>query len=148
MVQGIVKEAQRLCRQYTSEYSAPVNYACIFSQNPEEYEALMAVVKAMGPMVKETEMGSVFHIAPLSTCAGELRLLKIRCQDPNRPERGDADFTVSNYPQFKQEYLGQPGFGLIEREEMEMMELRDPAFNVLAYFSYPTLYKVLGLRST
>ena len=60
--------------------------------------------------------------------------------------RGDADFTVSDYPTFKKTYLGTPGFAILEKPNMEMIELSDPAFNVLAYFSNPPLGKVLNIR--
>jgi len=33
---------------------------------------------------------------------------------------------------------------IIEREEMEMIELMDPAFDVRAYFSHPPLDEQLG----
>ena len=73
-------------------------------------------------------------------------MLKIRRPDPKRPERGDADFTVSDYQTFKKTQLGKPGFGLIERTNMEMLELVDPDFDVLAYYSHPTLAEVLGIQ--
>lgn len=143
LVQRIVVEAKRLSDQYTKEDTAPVNYACVFSQSEEEYASLVAAAQELGTIAQDTKMGPVFHVSPISTSAGELRLLKIRRPDVNRPERGDADFTVSNYSRFKEDHVGKSGFRLIEREDMEMMELQDPAFHALAYFSYPTLYEVL-----
>ena len=95
----------------------------------------------------ETATGPVFFISPLSTSAGKLNILKIRKPDPNRPERGDADFTVPDFPAFKEKYLGKSGFSLIKRPTMEMVELSNPSFNVLAYYSYPTLAEVLQLNS-
>lgn len=145
IVQKIVTEAEKLRDNHTTEFAATVNYACIFAQSSEEYGSLITVARGLGPIVEDTKMGPVFHLKPLATTSGGLQLLKIRRPDLKRPERGDADFTVSDYPRFKQTYLGQPGFTLIEREKMEMIELVDPAFNVLAYFSHPTLYEVLGL---
>src|SRR5260370_27831312 len=90
-------------------------------------------------------MGAFCYLAPLANASGVRRLLKIRRPYPNRPVRGDADFTVADYAAFKREYLGRPGFGLIERPHMEMLELIDPSFNVLAYYSNPTLATVLKL---
>ncbi len=143
LVQENVAEARRLNAAHTSEVDAPVNYACIFSQRAEEYEEMVKTAHELGPIVEDTAMGPVFHIAPLMTDAGALRLLKIRRPDPKRPERGDGDFTVADYEKFKKTYLGQPGFHLIKRPKMEMIELADPAFNVLAYFSHPTLATIL-----
>ncbi len=146
LIKIIVAEASNLRDARTTEPGAPVNYACVFSQNEQEYESLLAVARQLGKVVQETKTGLVFYIEPLNTIAGNLRLVKIRKPDPKRPERGDADFTIADYPAFKKTYLGKPGFKIIERPDMEMIELIDPAFNVLAYFSNPPLNKVLNLN--
>ncbi len=146
LTRAIVAEARRLSAEHATEPDAPVNYACIFAQGSDEYDALIMAAKELGPVVHDTAMGPVFLIAPLSTEAGTLRLLKIRRQDPKRPERGDADFTVPNYEKFKAAHLGKPGWRIIRRPEMEMLELADPAFSVLAYYSHPTLGTVLKLN--
>jgi hypothetical protein len=145
LAQEIVNQAQQLNIAYTTEHNAPVNYACVFSQSEYEYEELIHTASQFGSIVQETKTGPVFQIPPIQTVAGTLKLLKIRHPDPKRTERGDADFTVSDYPSFKKKYLGTTGFGIIERPEMEMMELIDPSYNVLAYYSYPTLAKVLKI---
>lgn len=146
IVQLIVAEASKLRDARTSEHGALVNYSCVFSQTEQEYKALLAAANQLGKIVQETEMGPVFYIGPVETTAGDLRIVKIRKPDPQRTERGDADFTVTDYSVFKKRYLGKPGFKVIERKEMEMIELADPAFNVLAYFSNPPLGKVLNLN--
>jgi len=107
---------------------------------------MVEVAHQLGSVVQETPTGPVFQIKPISTVAGALRLLKIRRPDPKRPERGDADFTVTNYDSFKNKYLGKPGFSLIKRTNMEMIELIDPSYDVIAYYSYPTLADVLKLN--
>jgi len=94
-----------------------------------------------GKIIEETLTGPLFHIQPLETIAGKLQLLKIRKPDVTRPELGDADFTISNYAEFKKKYLSQKGFNLIIRKNFEMIELVDPQFNVRAYFSNPPLSK-------
>lgn len=145
LTQGIVARARALSAAHTSEGDAPVNYACIFTHSQAEFEELRALSHQLGSLAHETSTGPVFNIAPLPTASGDLTILKIRRPDPNRPERGDADFTVSDYQRFKTTYLPTPGFSLIERENMEMIELSDPSFDVLAYYSHPTLAEVLGL---
>ena len=147
LVRKIVAEARRLNAVHTDQPDAPVNYACIFAQSQAEYEELVNVARQLGPVVHDTAAGPVFHIASLSTDAGKLRLLKIRHPDPKRPEQGDADFTAADYDAFKKTHLSKPGFGLIQREHMEMLELIDPTFNVLAYYSHPTLAEVLNLSA-
>ncbi len=145
LIQTIIAEASKLRDARTTEHRAPVNYACVFSQNEQEYESLLVVVGQLGKTVQETTMGQVFYIEPLNTIAGNLRLVKIRKPDPKRTEQGDADFTVADYPTFKKTYSGKPGFKIIKRPNMEMIELADPAFNVLAYFSNPPLGRALNL---
>jgi hypothetical protein len=145
LTQEIVAEARRLSAAHTSAEQAPVNYACVFTQSIAEYEKMVKVARQLGPVAQDTPAGPVFYIPPLSTVAGTLRLLKIRRPDPKRPERGDADFTVADYETFKKTHLGKPGFGLIKRTAMEMIELIDPAYNVIAYYSHPTLAAVLKL---
>ncbi len=145
-VQEIVAKADILKNQHTNEKKAPVNYACIFCQSNEQYNNLIAIVEKIGKIVKETHAGPVFHIEPINTTAGKLQLLKIRKPDASRPELGDADFTVSNYHEFKTKYLSQNGFSLIVRKDIEMIELVDPKFDVRVYFSNPPLGKQLGIK--
>lgn len=148
LAQEIVAESRRLNAAHTSEQQAPVNYACVFTQSASEYEEMIKVARQLGPVAQDTAMGPVFHITPLSTAAGTLRLLKIRRPDPKRRERGDADFTVTDYETFKRTYLGKPGFGLIKRTDMEMIELIDSSYDVIAYYSHPTLAAVLKLNTS
>ena len=146
LVQNIVKDAARLKDKHTGETDAPVNYACIFAQSREEFDALLDAAKKLGSVIRETPTGPLFRIEPLETVSGPLQLVKVRKPDETRTERGDADFTVPDYPVFKKEVLKKPGFKLIEREEFEMIELMDVSFDVRAYFSYPPLDLQLGIN--
>jgi hypothetical protein len=145
-VQEIVKRANTLKDKHTSEKNAPVNYACVFCQNDEQYDSLVTLAQEIGKVIEETPTGPLFHIQPLDTIAGNLQLLKIRKPDATRHELGDADFTVLNYPEFKNKYLPQKGFKLIVRKNFEMIELTDPKFNIRAYFSNPPLDKQLKIK--
>ena len=145
-IQQIVQKASELKDKHTTEKDAPVNYACIFSQSEKEYRDLEQEISKMGKVVQETKMGNVYLLTePIETVAGPVRIIKIRKPDPTRPERGDADFTVSDYRKFKREYLHTPGFSLMERPEMEMIELVNQQFDVRAYFSHPILAEVLKI---
>jgi hypothetical protein len=146
LTREIVAQARRMSEAHTDQGKAPVNYACIFAQSSVEYEELLNTARQFGEAVHDTATGPVFKIAPLSTESGILRILKIRRPDPKRPERGDADFTVDDYSTFKKSYLNRPGFSLIERKEMEMMELIDPKFDVLVYYSHPPLAEALKIN--
>lgn len=145
LAQDIVKSASELKDQHTAETNAQVNYACIFAQSQKEFDELVASANQLGQIVHQTPTGPLYQIAPLQTVAGNLKLLKIRLPDETRPELGDADFTVEDYARFKNTYLSEPGFKLIERPQMEMMELMDSMFEVRAYFSHPPLDQQLGI---
>ena len=145
-VKTIVKKAAALKNKHTDAKDTPVNYACIFSQSKEGYEGLLEVAKKIGEVIKETPTGLLFHIKPLQTVSGVLRLLKIRIPDSTRPELGDADFTISNFPEFEKEYLTKPGFKLMQKPDFYMIELMDSDFDVRAYFSNPPLDEQLGIK--
>lgn len=147
LVKGIVKRASELRNKHTREWKAVVNYACIFTHSDEEYLLMDKEVGTMGSVAKETKMGNVYLLhEAVETAAGPLKLLKVRRPDAEHPEQGDADFTVADYPAFKKEYLNKPGFKLITRPDMEMIELVDKDFDVRAYFSHPVLANVLGIN--
>jgi len=145
-VKDIVEKATALKNKYIDDKNTPVNYACIFSQSKEEYDKLVEVAQKIGNIIKETPTGLLFHIWPLKTVSGILKLLKIRIADITRLEKGDADFTVSNFFEFEKKYLPKAGFRLIEREDFVMIELIDSEFDVRAYFSNPPLDIQLNIK--
>ncbi len=145
IVIDLVAEADILKRKFVSD-TAPVNYACIFCHSDEEYKVFFETTERIGKIVQETGPGPIFQIEPWETVAGILKILKIRKPDPTRIERGYVDFTLSNYEEFKETHLKQEWFKLIVREKYEMIELKDPNFDVLVYFANPPLDKQLGIR--
>lgn len=145
-VKKIVQKASNLKDKYIDEKNAPVNYACIFCQSDDEYQELIELTKKIGRVIKETPTGPLFQIEPLETVSGVLRLLKIRIPDSTRPEEGDADFTISNFPEFEEKYLSRLNFKLIQREDFKMIELIDLDFDVRAYFSHPPLDVLLNVK--
>lgn len=145
-VKNIVEKATTLKNKYIDDKNTPVNYACIFSQTKEEYDELLEVTRKIGKVIKETPTGLLFQIEPLQTISGVLKLLKIRIPDPTRPELGDADFTVSNFPDFEKKYLSESGFKLIQRNDFKMIELMDSEFDVRVYFSNPPLDEQLNIK--
>jgi hypothetical protein len=146
LASDIVKKACELKDKFTDATNAPVNYACVFCQSDEEYDKLKKLASEVGKVIEDTPSGPLYHVKPIDTVAGPLKLLKIRQPDVIKPERGDADFTVSNYHDFKNKYLQQDRFKLIPRPNFEMIELMDSDFNVRVYFSYPPLDEQLGLN--
>ena len=145
-IKDIVEKTTALKSKYIGDQNTPVNYACIFSQSKNEYDELVEVTREIGNVIKETSTGLLFQIEPLQTVSGVLKLLKIRLPDSTRPERGDADFTVSNFPEFEKKYLTKTYFKLIKREDFVMIELMDSEFDVRAYFSNPPLDEQLNIK--
>jgi len=146
LVKDIVKEATVLKNKHIEYKDSLVNYACIFSHTKEEYDELLGATKEIGRIIKETLTGFLFYIEPLETISGVLKLLKIRIPDPTRIERGDADFTIQNFPKFEKKYLHKPGFKIMKKDVFYMIELIDNDFNVRAYFSNPPLDMQLNIK--
>lgn len=146
LVKGIVSDATNLKDKNTRKFTAKVNYCCVFCQNETEFSKLKTVIEQNGKLANETETGPVFVVQGIPTVAGMLRVLKIRKPDPSRKERGDADFAVNNYTEFKAKFLGFPGFKLIERPEFEMIELIDKKFDTRVYFSNPPVEDHSGIK--
>lgn len=144
LIRQIVRDAEILKDKYTDQKNIPVNYACIFCRSPEEEKEFLKQAHDLGKIIQETKSGPLFKIN-IETMAGKLQLLKIREPDISRTERGDADFTVKDYLSFKQKYLGQPGFSLIQKDGFEMIELYKVEKDVRVYFSFPPLDKQLKL---
>ncbi len=144
LIQDIVRKSDRLKNEHTDQKNAKVNYAAIFCQSDKECNNFLNLADQSGRIFKETPTGPLFLIN-LDTKSGKLKLLKIRKPDETRKERGDADFTVDDYGNFKENYLSKPGFSLIKKADFEMIELIDLNFDVRTYFSNPPLDQQFGL---
>jgi hypothetical protein len=140
-----VNQSGRFVEQRAPGVALHVSYCAIFCQSKIEYESLASLAASNGILGNDTATGPVFAIRPLNTDYGKLRILKIRVADPTRPERGDADFRLDDYEDFKAAYLSQPHFTLIERPGFEMIELYQPSMPVRAYFSNPPVEKHANL---
>ena len=145
LIKNIVLDSQKLKDEFTDAHNVPVNYACIFTQNQSELTEYTSVASKIGQVIEYTPTAPLFKITPIKTIAGSLQLLKIRKFDEDHTDLGDADFTLPNYQQFKDKYLGQPGFSLVSKPGFEMIELRVSDRSVRCYFSNPPLDKQLGL---
>ena len=116
-IKSIIEKATELKDKHTDEINAPVNYACIFSQNEGEFNELTTLTKKLGTRIKETSTGPIFKLTnEISTVSGRLKLLKIRFPDPTRPERGDADFTIANFAEFEEKYLPRKEFKITKNQ--------------------------------
>jgi hypothetical protein len=146
IVKYIVDESYELKNKFTEAKTTPVEFACIFCQNEDEYKNLDKLVSERGGIVQETPSGKTYLLTEgIPTKAGFLRLLKVRKPDPARKERGDADFNTS-YTEFKAKYDNDPRFELIKRDSFEMLRLSDPEFDVMSCFSSTPMSKDLGIE--
>lgn len=142
----IVSHSAELKNKFTDASSAPVEFACIFCQNEEEYKRFTHSIEKLGKIVERTQSGLTYLLdKPIETIVGPLRLIKIRKRDPLRPERGDADFNT-DYEKFKKKYIKNSKFELIKRDTFEMLRLSDSNFDVMACFSNIPKSKNLGIK--
>ena len=102
----IVGRSTELKDKFTNASSAPVEFLCIFCQNEEEYKQFTRSIETAGKIVQRTPSGFTYLLEKsIETIAGPLRLVKVRKPDPQRLERGDADFNTE-YKNFKKTYQG------------------------------------------
>lgn len=146
LVQEIVNKACFLKDKYTDQKGAPVSYVAIFCQNDKEYRKFTETVKTFSSVINETPTGFHYKTNPIDTVSGQFRILKIRKPDKTRPERGDADFNVTDYEEFKKKHVSLEGFRLIKRVDHEMIELMKKGYDVRVYFSNPPMDKLLGIK--
>ena len=142
----IVAECVELKNKYVEEKDLPVDYICIFSHSKSEYDEVEKLALQNGKIIETTLTGPIFKfiVSPL-TMAGKPKVFKIRQPDETRPELGDVDFTT-NYEKFKSKYLDNNKFKLVKRETFEMLELKDPDFNVRVYFSSTPPSRLRGIN--
>ncbi len=146
IAKDIVRKATYLKNKYTDQKEAPVSYVAIFCQNDDEFEEFTKIVKKFSSVIDETPTGFHYKIPPLNTVSGPFQILKIRVPDKTRPERGDADYNVKNFEEFKKKHLPLKCFKLIKRKNHEMIELMEPGADVRVYFSNPHIDKLLGVK--
>ncbi|HZV75653.1 MAG TPA: hypothetical protein VFF79_18225 [Conexibacter sp.] len=116
-----------------------MSYVAIFCQNDDMYSTVDKLVSAAGRAANVTATGTVYVVPEVPTACGPLRIVKVRVPDTSRPERGDADFRLvsSDHAALRARIDAEDALKLIDRDTFTMIELRDPAFDVRAYFSQP-----------
>lgn len=145
-VKLIVEKSKILKDKYTNEYDAKVNYACIFCQNESDFIKYISILKEdNNEILEDTYSGPLFRIKDLDTVSGTLKLLKIRRYDKEHLELGDADFTIKNYNDFKNNCLNKKEFSIISKQDFEMIELMEKDSDVRVYFSNPPIDEDLGI---
>ena len=146
IINDIANRSTELKNKFTNVSTTPMEFVCIFCQNEEEYKELTISINTLGKIVQKTKSGFIYLLdEPIKTKAGSSRLIKIRKPDPQRPERGDADFKT-DYKNFKKRYQKNPRFELIKRGTFEMLRLSSPNFKVMSCFSNIPKSKELGIK--
>ena len=132
-IKYVAAKATELCQKITSQ-TYPIDYITIFCHYPEEFNFLKQTALELGDLKSENHGPLVELGTPLELINGQLKSLRIREPDPYRMQVGCADFTVSDYQEFKNQFLGKSeNLRLIERLDFEMLEFFHPDFDVLAY---------------
>lgn len=147
VVRNIADQSTLLKNKYLRSDYSPIDWICIFCQSETEYKEFIGVVKSLGKVIQDTGMGPIYKLnRPIKTEAGNVVVLKIRKPDKTRTQRGDGDYRIGNFALLKRNNLSKKQFSLVQREDYEMVEIRDPDFDVLVYFSNPPITKVLGVK--
>lgn len=107
----------------------------IFTHYLDEFEKLKEVALMMGKLESESNGPYIKLNEPIEVSGNKIDLLRIRKPDPYRMQVGCNDFLVSNYEEFKNQFLAQKhrNLRLIKRDEYEMIEFFDPDYDTLAY---------------
>lgn len=145
LVKRIVREANELKNKHTAERKARVNFAAVFTQKMGDYYKLLEEAAAIGNMLVENPSGYLFHVPPIKTVAGPLKIVKIRLPEKYHTELGDADFTVKDYRALRKKVNKKPGFRIMRIDDYEMIELVDPRFKARAYFSNKPIDEEIGV---
>jgi len=147
VLEYIIPKTIELNNKYISSEIMEINYSAIFCQNQEEWENFNNQMILLATIIDNTPTGPLYKFnEPVKTIIGDLQLLKIRKYNKDHSQRGDADFTTKNYESFKNKYLEDTNhFNVIKRPNFEMVELKDPDFNVMSYFSSIPLIIQYGL---
>lgn len=146
VVKRIISEGTNLKDKYADDIPMKLDYVCIFCQTEEELNKFTEEAVGLGEVGMDTPTGKVYVFEEKYPDDNGTKILKVRTPDVTRKERGDVDFFIEDYDKYKQDLLKPPIAKLIERENMEMVELWDKDFDARVYFSKPPISKDLGVR--
>jgi hypothetical protein len=145
----IARYAYSIKNKLFSDIKGSIDYVALFSQDYETYQKLDAEVSKLGKIVEATETGKtylLFDPLPLGDNNDMARFIKVRLPETGKDQIGDVDFRLDDYELAKPFLLSLPGTQLIKRNYYEMIELRDHNYNILVYFSHPSLSESLGFN--
>lgn len=133
IVKYVAKETSKLAEKIIGK-AFPIKSLTLFAHSRPEYELLTRMLADIGKPHSYSNGPRVELYEPIIAGSNPITHLRIRKPDPERPQVGCNDFEI-DYEVFKRKYLLKypDNLRLIKRPEYEMIELRDPGFNVLAY---------------
>lgn len=130
----VAEHSSQMCERIIGK-TLPIHTLTVFTHTDIEFEQLKSVLATMGTPYNENNGPRVTLHESITVGNNTITHLRIRHPDLERPQVGCNDFDVENYETFKSEYLAKhPEYlVLIKRPEYEMIEIRHPDFDVLAY---------------
>lgn len=132
----IASVAQKMVSENVDEHdlAGGINYASIYANSSAEFSEITRELINNGKVALERSSGDYYKLSePLQVANLSIKHCRVRIFDTEHPELGYIDFEVKDFKNFKSKYLSRPYFSLLTSGE-EMLELRDPKFNVRAYF--------------
>lgn len=113
----------------------PIHTLTIFSHFDTEFDFLRKTLLDIGSFFNENNGPRVKLYDPIKIGGNVITHLRIRHPDSERPQVGCNDFDVENYEEFRRKYLlkHQKNLVPIQRPDYEMIEFKDPKYDVLAY---------------
>lgn len=133
VVKYIATETLKLAKKIIRK-TFPIKSLTVFAHSQSEYELLTGILAEMGKPHNYNNGPRVELSEPIKVRSNYINYLRVRTPDVERPQIGCNDFEI-NYDDFKKTYLDKYKNKLIfiKRLEYEMIEFRDPDFDVLAY---------------
>ena len=130
---SISKETTQMAQKVLGT-TFPIKSLTVFSHYQSEFESLTNLLSQMGEPHNYNNGPRVKLFNPIEVNGNHITYLRIRKPDLERPQIGCNDFEVE-YAIFKKKYLAKHSnsLTLIKRPEYEMIELKEPNFNALAY---------------
>lgn len=148
LIQYIAKTTIDLKNKYIDEKDLPIDYLTIFSHSEDEFNEMKNIAGDLGEVI-DNNNGPVYRLhEPIKIPMGELKYLRVRHPDTERPQKGCDDFKVDDFKEFEKKYAGKfrDNITLIKRPDYEMVEIKDNQFDVLVYFPSITFSEYLDQK--
>ena len=132
----IVSRTKEMVQKHVDrkDLTGTLDYMSIYSQTENQYKTILSQINDLGTVGIKNTTGNYIELNKPITIGNQTRYYcRVRKPDNDHLELGYADFEVVNYSNFKEKYLNRKNFSLLTKGE-EMIELKDPEFNVRAYF--------------